>query len=279
MKGYIYKYTFPDGKIYIGQTRRPIEMRHREHLSPLTGPLNPGFWDAYQRLGTPDLIILETIESEDSTALIQQLNALETRYIYQEKAAEPEFGYNRRIIATTSCPDIGILNKEYARLCKEAEDEKRPFFKKLEQKLYNGNRDDFTDEEKAFVDAYIDHNNIFPLSDGETPFEENDGIFDDEDDFFLSEAIDYAIWLYNEETSDIIARYVSENASELLRKAKQGKIIQQLDMNGNVICEFVSQDDIREAFNIYRLDNIINVLKGRQKTAYGFRWRYKPVEE
>ena len=24
MRGYIYKYTFPDGKVYIGQTRRPI---------------------------------------------------------------------------------------------------------------------------------------------------------------------------------------------------------------------------------------------------------------
>ena len=95
-------------------------MRHKEHLSPLTGPFNPGFWDAYQRLGTPDLIILETIESEDSTALIQQLNALETRYIYLEKATEPEYGYNRRIIATTSCPDIGIHKKEYAIMLKEA---------------------------------------------------------------------------------------------------------------------------------------------------------------
>ena len=56
-------------------------------------------------------------------------------------------------------------------------------------------------------------------------------------------------------------------------------MIQQLDMNGNVICEFESQDDIREALNILRLDNIINVLKGRQKTAYGFSWRYKPIEE
>ena len=48
MKGYIYKYTFPDGKVYIGQTRRPIELRHAEHLNPSTGPLNPGFWEAYQ---------------------------------------------------------------------------------------------------------------------------------------------------------------------------------------------------------------------------------------
>lgn len=30
MKGIIYKYTFPDGKVYIGQTRNP-EKRKREH--------------------------------------------------------------------------------------------------------------------------------------------------------------------------------------------------------------------------------------------------------
>ena len=41
MKGYIYKYTFSDGKVYVGQTRRHISIRHREHMSPSTGPLNP----------------------------------------------------------------------------------------------------------------------------------------------------------------------------------------------------------------------------------------------
>ena len=87
----------------------------------------------------------------------------------------------------------------------------------------------------------------------------------------------YAIWLYNEETSEIINRYIAENAEEIIRKAKQGKIIQQLDMEGNVIKEFETQDDIRVAFNLVRIDNIINVIKGRQKSAYGFRWRYKPV--
>lgn len=74
MKGYIYKYTFPDGKVYIGQTRRPIEIRHSEHLNPSTGPLNPGFWEAYQKLGMPVLTVLETVEDDDQTRLIQLLH-------------------------------------------------------------------------------------------------------------------------------------------------------------------------------------------------------------
>jgi hypothetical protein len=51
MKGYIYKYTFPDGKVYIGQTVRPVAARHREHITPSTGRVNVGFWEAYQKYG------------------------------------------------------------------------------------------------------------------------------------------------------------------------------------------------------------------------------------
>ena len=49
MKGFIYKCTFPDGKVYIGQTRRNPEQRRREHQNPVTGPCNSGFWKEYQK--------------------------------------------------------------------------------------------------------------------------------------------------------------------------------------------------------------------------------------
>ena len=277
MKGYIYRYTFPDGKIYIGQTRRPIEMRHAEHLNPSTGPLNPGFWEAYQTVGTPVLTVIETIEADDVTDLVDQLNRKETAYIYREKATDPAYGYNRKTMATAYSPDINILNKVFARMCKEAEEEKRPFFEALTEKLFRGSKDDLTEEEKAFVEGYIEQNNIFVHPGEEVMETEDEDVFDEEDDFMFEEAIEYAIWLYNEETREIIGQYISENAAEIIRQEKQGKIIQQLDMDGNVVREFESQDEIRAAFNIVRIDNIINVIKGRQKSAYGFRWRYKPI--
>lgn len=266
MKGYIYKYTFPDGKVYVGQTRRPMEIRHREHLNPSTGPLNPGFWDAYRKVGLPELSIIETIESEDLTQLVDELNRLETKYISQEKATNPEYGYNRMPFASEYSPDITILKKEYARLCQQAEEDKRAFFDSLSDKLFQGRESDLTEEESTFVEYYIRNNNIFT---------------DDEEDlseFILEDAIEYAIWRYNDETQEILEHYVLENAAEIIRKAKQGRIIQQMDEDGNVIREFESQDSIRKAFNIVRIDNILNVIKGRQKKAYGFRWRYKPNE-
>lgn len=277
MKGYIYRYTFPDGKVYIGQTRRPIEMRHAEHINASTGPFNPGFWEAYQSIGEPVLTILETVEADDVTALIDLLNRKETAYIYREKATDPAFGYNRKAVATAYSPDINILNKEFARMCRQAEEEKRPFFDSLIEKLFHGDRNDLSEEEKAFVEGYIEHNNIFVHPGEEETITNDESFLDEEDDFMFEEAVDYAIWLYNEETREIVGRFIAENAEEIIRRAKQGKIIQQLDLEGNVLREFESHDEIREEFNIIRLDNIINVIKGRQKSAYGFRWRYKPM--
>ena len=49
-------------------------MRHAEHINPSTGPMNPGFWNAYQKLGMPELTVLETVESDDADTLVYILN-------------------------------------------------------------------------------------------------------------------------------------------------------------------------------------------------------------
>ena len=278
MKGYIYRYTFPDGKIYIGQTRRPIEMRHAEHINPSTGPMNPGFWDAYQKLGMPELTVLETVEADNIDMLVQILNHKETAYIQKEHATDPQYGYNRMGHSMVYRPEAKILQKEYEKLCRQMIEEERPFLDRAADKYLHGREADMTEEEKAFVKGYIETDNPFA---GVADFEEmpDENPFQgDEEDFFKFEAVDYAIWLYLDETSEIIARYVAENADAILRKAREGKIIQQIDKEGNVVREFLTWDEIREAMNILRIDNILNVVKGRQKSAYGYFWRYKPVE-
>ena len=276
MKGYIYQYTFPDGKIYIGQTRRPIELRHREHLNPSTGILNPGFWEAYQTVGEPSLTVLETVEAEDISTLVDMLNIRETTYIILNKATDPRYGYNRMSRATAYSPDRAILNKEYNRLRIQAELDKQPFFDSITRKFFDGVKD-FTDEERLFIQGSLLDNNLFSDALREIINLEDYSLRDDSDGVFFEDAMEYAKMVYMEEMEDIISQYMEENANEILRN-RQGKIIQQLDKDGNVVHEYWSNDQICETFNILRIDNIINVIKGRQKSAYGFYWRYKPSE-
>ena len=70
-KGYIYKYTFPNGKVYIGQTAQNLEERHYQHL------YNADHIDAEDRsillvdraihkYGVPKLEVIDEIECNDN---------------------------------------------------------------------------------------------------------------------------------------------------------------------------------------------------------------------
>lgn len=65
-RGYIYKYTFPNGKVYIGETSVSVKERHYQHIS---GSKDPKRWNlvnwAISYYGEPTLETLETIEVED----------------------------------------------------------------------------------------------------------------------------------------------------------------------------------------------------------------------
>ena len=84
--GVIYLYTFPNGKVYVGQTRRNPKVRHREHLDSKTGPTNGAFWKAYQEQGEPKYEILETHQLQNVEELIDVLNERETYFINQYQA-------------------------------------------------------------------------------------------------------------------------------------------------------------------------------------------------
>lgn len=276
MKGYIYKCTFSDGKVYIGQTRRPVEVRYKEHLNPSTGQLNSGFWEAYQAYGEPELTILETVEAEDVTTLVDLLNSKETAYISLAKATDPQYGYNRKDIATAYNPDHAILEKEIARLSNQAEEEVSSLFDAIFQKISTGLQSSLTDDEKLVIRNCLLENNLFDSALRKVINPEDFSVNKNEDLFLLEEAIEFAVTVYMDECEEEIYGYVMENAESILMKGKRGKIIQQLDVDGQVLREFVTKEQICDAFNIIRIDNILHVLNGKQKTAYGFYWRYKP---
>ena len=273
MKGYVYKYTFSNGKIYVGQTRRDVNVRHREHMNPSTGPLNPRFWQAYQELGEPKLEIIKEIEEENNYELIQALNRCETYYIKKWKSDDLDFGYNVKSSGTTYCPDKAYLDDEFREIWTKIAQEGYSLFHSVYDKIENSCHEDLTEEEKDFIKNSLLSNNIFSNSLNNVMDSHDYSIEDKYGLFWLDEAIDFAKMIFNEEHWAMIDKYIAHNRETIIEKRTRHKIVQQLSLQGDLIKEYRSIDEVREALSLTRTDNIMNVIKGRQKTAYGYVWR------
>ena len=273
MKGYVYKYTFSNGKIYVGQTRRDVNVMHREHMNPSTGPLNPRFWQAYQELGEPKLEIIKEIEEENNYELIQALNRCETYYIKKWKSDDLDFGYNVKSSGTTYCPDKAYLDDEFREIWTKIAQDGYSLFHSVYDKIENSCHEDLTEEEKDFIKNSLLSNNIFSNSLNNVMDSHYYSIEDKDGLFWLDEAIDFAKMIFNEGHWAMIDKYITRNRETIIEKRTRHKIVQQLSLQGDLIKEYRSIDEVREALSLTRTDNIMNVIKGRQKTAYGYVWR------
>ena len=101
--GYIYKYTFPNGKVYIGQTAQTMEARHYQHMynaDHLDAERSILLVDrAIHKYGEPKLEIVETImyEDNDPIGFQEELNEKEKLYIRKYKSTQKRFSYNRHL--------------------------------------------------------------------------------------------------------------------------------------------------------------------------------------
>lgn len=278
MKGIIYKYIFPNGKIYVGQTRRALEVRHKEHLNPKTGPLNPNFWKALKEFGEPKLEILETLEKEDGLTLAKELNERETYYITKLKASDPNYGFNIKSKGITYNSDQLILDAEFQKIWKSIALKSYPSFSLIYDKIKTRKSHTLSEEEKSFIQTSLLSNNLFSDQLKEVIDSKTFAINNENDLFWLEEALDYAEYIFCTESWSYIQEYINKHSQSIIRKSKEKKIILQLDKDGNVVREYLDADEIRNVFKIARIDNITNVLKGRQKTAYGYFWKYKNLQ-
>lgn len=273
-KGCIYKYTFPDGKVYIGQTRRPPEERHREHFDEKIGKANPRFWEAYQTVGTPIFEIIETIECHRVQDLVSQLNDAETQYIQQYKAANPQFGYNVRESAYVPIPRDAVLDAEFERIWIERAEKWYPTFVSVQDKCFY-TFEPLDEEELAFCNEILKEN-IFQGAITEFGFDFHNLKENSEDArFFFGEALSYAETVFCEDNWEEIRNYIEENKERILSENSPETTIVKIDKNGRVVKEYVSPSEIREEMGLPNLNNIYNALEGKQRTAYGFIWRYK----
>ena len=273
MKGIIYKYTFADGKIYIGQTRRHPEKRMREHFDKSVGPTNTGFWEAYNRLGAPEYSEIYQTEREDEDQLVAELNAVESFFIMLYRADNPTYGYNKKSFGNVGTKTNIIIRKAYDEYLSCLLKDRLKDYESAVNKIWN-TKELLTPEETHIVrDKYRDWNTFQNYIDDY--FKDPKLMEQDEIEFWLEEALGYVRFLIEQETEEDAERYIMANYTKILEDERSNNVILQIDKDGTIVKEYYSFNEICQAFNVPRADNVMNVLRGKQKSAYGFLWKYR----
>ncbi len=275
MKGYIYKYTFSDGKVYIGQTRRSPEIRDWEHFGKM-GKVNPKLWEAYKLLGKPDYEIIETIEATRVQDLVEKLNELETKYIQAYRASNPKYGLNIAHHGNVPIPRDNVLENEFRRMWASMEEQWCPVLESIKNKIFK-THEPLTAEEKAFYETYLtDENVAYVEALKKSEFKINDLKSNNDDAlFFMDQTICMADYIFRISTCEQINRYIEQNKEQILAENKPEPYIVQMDKAGSIICEYSTRAEIKEKMQLRNLTNIFNCIEGKQKSAYGYIWRYK----
>lgn len=86
--GIIYKITYPNGKIYIGQDRtRDINYFGSADSFTIAEDFPTWVWDG--------IAVTKEVLAHMADISIKELNALESKYIAEYKSNDPSIGYNR----------------------------------------------------------------------------------------------------------------------------------------------------------------------------------------
>jgi group I intron endonuclease len=115
-QGFIYKYTYPNGKVYIGQTRVGVKERHYQHMSASKDPKRRTICEiAIAKYGEPKLEVIETIEVEDNeaTKLNDLLNEAEKSWIEKYDSTNRDKGYNIQNGGERITPEEYILQEKW----------------------------------------------------------------------------------------------------------------------------------------------------------------------
>lgn len=93
--GYIYKYTSPEGKVYIGQTKDLDRRIYQHKLAAMHNDLNR-FHRALRRFGIDnfDIQVIFYFKTNELERLHYLLNTMEKYYIQKYKSYDPLLGYN-----------------------------------------------------------------------------------------------------------------------------------------------------------------------------------------
>ena len=272
MKGIVYKYTFPDGKVYIGQTRRHPEKRKREHLDKIAGPLTSRFWEAVQKFGEPKYEEIYEVECDSIDELVWKLNDAETYFIQLHRACNPDYGYNVEPRGHSFTDAREIIHNKFNELMVEKLSERLKVYNSIRSKLSKGKK---LEKNELYL-AKEKYREINPHQDwiDEYNFDKPSANDDEVKYLVLDVAIPFVEWKIKDEVQEEVSNYIYDNLEKILYEERRKKAIVQLDKDGKIIREFFSLNEICQAYNVKSPQNVLNVLKGKQKTAYGFLWKY-----
>ena len=271
MKGTVYKYTFSDGKVYIGKSIH-ANLRKVEHFDKTTGLANPRFYEAYKRLGKPSY---EVLFEEDFGNILERevtLSGVERYYIDYFRATDPDFGYNIRNVSPFTPGMKKEIDSQFEEIYKKLVKERLKEYLKIEKKLCK--KEKLSPAELFIVKQKYREKNIWRDCFDNFNFEDYSLNSDEEYDFMIDEALPMIKCIIETDTKPEVSRYVWDNADDIFNDVND-KTILQINQLGEIVKEYRSLNDICDDLKIVRPDNIRYVLRGKQKTAYGYFWMYK----
>lgn len=264
----IYKHTFPNGKVYIGQTKQSLSKRFGNGTRYDGCPL---IAKAIQKYGWENVV---TELLEDNISSIDKANELEIYYIHLYDSRNPEKGYNvgygGGII--NKCDDVRILS------------------------LWNQGKTQTEIKELLHYDMqtirlYLDANGVTE----EDRLKRRD-IINSQKNKQFDDNIIYNLWQKDKSYSEIMSllncsRSTIQRALErcnvnLNDRYEKGKLnaiknkidkrpVSQYDLDNNYIQTYNSIADANRALGkASNASNIVQVCKGKRKQAYGYKWRY-----
>lgn len=122
--------------------------------------------------------------------------------------------------------------------------------------------EELNEEENEVYQEYFVEKNVFYHENGE--HKANEVIYED--------WFEFAEFCLQDDVRTYAHEYVHENAAQLLDEYIDKETIYQLNSEGKILAKFDTQQDAAAAMGAKNAANINNVLRGKQKTAYGYRW-------
>lgn len=156
-KGVIYKYTFPNGKIYIGQTV-DLDKRHKQHLYYAKHAKGKrALCDiAIAKYGEPKLEVIEEVVEDSPSKFKKMLNESEVKWINEYNATDRNIGYNIQQGGHTSNEETYILEEIYNEKIQEQAEKifyVREILDSIIEKVGGGQTNDSNDDEFIVISS------------------------------------------------------------------------------------------------------------------------------